>query len=177
MRLLSSIRLIRVALALVVAFWMAGAGCLLGCEKMIAAAAANEQQTATSGLTIVAEGDACASMQSHDCCARHSRKSAGNSVSKPASRAAQGVEAPTPTAVNSAVEVDATSSTMTDCPLAVNATAALTKARPDTTPVALAQAGVSAHLPSIQEHPRALSPPQLLLNRGHTYLHCCVFLI
>jgi hypothetical protein len=173
MRLLSSARLVRVALALVVAFWMAGAGCLLGCENMIAGAAAQESESATA-LTIVATGDACAAMQSHDCCARHARKSAARHPSASASRA--GFESHPATAVTSAVEFSGTS-TMIDCPLAITATAALSKARPDTSSVALAQAGSIAHLPPLREQARSLSEPQLLPNRGHTYLRCCVFLI
>src|SRR5512132_1296833 len=37
MRFLSSIRIVRVSLALAVALWMAGFGCLLGCENMVSA--------------------------------------------------------------------------------------------------------------------------------------------
>src|SRR6185295_1168773 len=70
MRLLSSIRIVRVSLALAVALWMAGAGCMLGCENMTSAAAANDHHPAAEATVIVASGEACASMRSHDCCAR-----------------------------------------------------------------------------------------------------------
>src|SRR5919106_2044714 len=66
-------KIVRVALSLVVAFWMAGAGCLLGCENMVANAAVHAPAQANT-LTIVASGDACATKRSHDCCA--SRKKA-----------------------------------------------------------------------------------------------------
>ena len=180
MRFLSSIRIVRIALALAVALWMAGAGCLLGCENMIAAAAASESEsaaistTATNSLTIVAAGDACASMQSHDCCAGHgAKRAASKSLSEPAAES----KSPAPTSFTSAVGFGPTSSTMMDCPLAVNATAALSKAKPDTSRTALAQTGASARLPLLHEQVTALSTPQLLPNRGHTYLRCCVFLI
>jgi len=183
MRLLPSIRIVRVGLALAVALWMAGAGCLLGCENMVSAAAANGSEsaaislTATNSLATVAAGDACASMQSHDCCARHGAKPAANSTSKSASQSAAESKTPAPTSVTGAVELRATSSTMRDCPLAVNATAALSKTKPDTSRTALPNTSASARFPLLQEQATALSPPHLLPNRGHTYLRCCVFLI
>src|SRR6185436_15980021 len=81
MRLLSSIRILRVVLGFAVALWMAGAGCMLGCENMVSAVAANDHHPATKGSELVVSGDACASMQGHDCCAKRksvaqSRKSA-----------------------------------------------------------------------------------------------------
>lgn len=179
MRFLSSIRIVRVGLALAVALWMAGAGCLLGCEKMVAAAAADEagstatSSTATNSLTIVASGDACASVQSHDCCASHRIRNAGKSTPR-SSQPAAASQAAAPT---SGVELAAPSSMMMDCPLAVNATAALSKANPETARTALPHTHASAPAPFFQEQASALSPPPLLPNRGHTYLRCCVFLI
>lgn len=174
MRFLSSIRIVRVALALAVALWLAGAGCLLGCQNMVAAATANESSspavslTATNSQTIVAARDACASMHSHGCCARHGGKPASKPTAKSKTPA---------TASAVAVELGATSSTMMDCPLAVNATAALAKARPDQSSSALPLTRANAALPYFQEQATALSPPPFLPNRGHSYLRCCVFLI
>jgi hypothetical protein len=183
MRFLASIRIIRVALALAVALWMAGAGCLLGCENMVAAAAVNESAAATTSVTVtnsstlVAAGDACPSMRSHDCCARHGRKAEAQSTSKPASQPIVEPKTAAQTSVIVAAEFGATSSMMMDCPLAVNASAALSKAKPDTSLTALAHTGAGARLPLLQEQTTDLSPPPLLPNRGHTYLRCCVFLI
>ena len=182
MRFFASIRIVRVALALAVALWMAGAGCLLGCENMVAAAAAASAPAAmsltpTNSSTIVAAGDACASMHSHDCCARHGSKTAGNSTDKSASQPAAESKTPAQTSVTALADFGATSSMMMDCPLAVNATAALSKAKPDTSRTALAHTSATARLPLPQEQTTALSPPPLLPNRGHTYLRCCVFLI
>ncbi len=181
MRFLSTIRIVRVGLALAVALWMAGAGCLLGCENMVSAAAPNGSasaaMTATNSLTIVAAGDACASTQSHDCCAGRGAKPAANSTSKSASQPAAGSKSPAPTSVAGAEELGATPSTMRDCPLAVNARAVLSKARPDQSSSALPLTHANATLPSFHEQATALSPPPLLPNRGHTYLRCCVFLI
>jgi hypothetical protein len=168
MRFLSSIRIVRVALALVVALWMAGAGCMLGCENMVSASAMNEASSPANSVAIVADGEVCASMQSHDCCAEQRAKSAPKAAAKPNSRL-------TKSALGA--QLDATSSTMRDCPLTMNATAALSKARPDTSKVVLAHTRTTAWLPNLQEQVTALSSPPLLPNRGHTYLRCCVFLI
>ena len=178
MRFFSAIRFVRMALALAVALWMAGAGCLLGCENMIAAAANHGDSVGTSltpsnSLTTVATGDACASVQSHDCCAKHGAR---RTVSKTSAKATVKSKSHASTSVTGAVEFGPTS-TMMDCPLAVNATAALSKAKPDTSPTAVAHTTAARRLPLLQEQASALSAPPLLPNRGHTYLRCCVFLI
>jgi hypothetical protein len=182
MRFFSLNGILRVGLALTVALWMAGAGCLLGCENMVVAAAnesasATTSLTATNSLTIVAAGDACASMHAHDCCASHGRKSAAKSTSRSASQPTAKFKIPESALATSPLEFGATSSTMMDCPLAVNATAALSKAKPDASRTVLEKTPASAHLPLLQEQATSLSPPPLLPNRGHTYLRCCVFLI
>ena len=186
MRFLSSIRIVRVALALAVAFWMAGAGCMLGCENMVAAAAANEAMSpansshGANASAVVVSGDACASMHSHDCCARHGAKPAAQAAAKPAApskSAANSKNAALPSVTGVVAGLAAPSSTMMDCPLAVNARAALSKARPDQSSSALPLTRANEALPHLQEHTTALLPPLVLPNRGHTYLRCCVFLI
>jgi hypothetical protein len=197
MRFLSSLRIVRVTLALAVAFWMAGAGCLLGCENMVSAAAhAGEVTPGTSAATtantanIVVAADACASMHAHDCCARRktpsvakSHTGSGNTPTvKPADKPQAnqpGREAMLTTADHGATvaELIAPVSTMMDCPLAVNATAALSKARPDESGGELLTARTVGSFSYFKEQLTALTPPSLLPNRGHTYLRCCVFLI
>jgi hypothetical protein len=167
MRFLSSTRIVRVALALAVAFWMAGGGCLLGCENMATAAAATEITAPVGSPKIIATGEACASMQSHDCCARRGASRTSAKSKTP--------ETPSSTAVM--IARGATSSSMMDCPLALNAPAALAKAKQDQANSALLLTRANGALPHLQEQATALSPPPRLPNRGHTYLHCCVFLI
>ncbi len=162
MAFLSSIRLVRVALSLTVALWMAGAGCLLGCGNMSAMAAAPE----LDATVVVAGNDSCAAMHGHDCCARRTGKAAPQ-PSSPDRLANEEV---------SAVEGDGISSRAMDCPMAVNASAALSKVQNDDTSVALLPAAGEAIAPA-NEQIRALAPPLRLPNRGHTYLRCCVFLI
>ena len=165
MRFLRSTRILRVVLSLTVASWMAGAGCLLGCEKASAAAAAG-QTTHGSDLTVVASGDACASMQSHDCCASRNRT--------PQSSKDQASAAPSEHAGH---ELAGTSTRTMECPLAVNQSAVLAKKNQDPSGNALLIASVSPSHSVLREQPISLSPPLRLPNRGHTYLRCCVFLI
>lgn len=155
----------RVALSLVVVFWMAGAGCLLGCENMVAKATAAQPEEA-SALTIVASGDACASRRSHDCCAGKAKKSSRNA----------NVESQLSTSGMRA-ELSEAPTSMRDCPLAVNATAALSKTNHDQTSSASLATRTSWTVPNVNEQTSPLSPPLLLPNRGHTYLRCCSFLI
>jgi hypothetical protein len=66
---------------------------------------------------------------------------------------------------------------MDGCPLAVNATAALSKAKQDQSSSVLTANFASAFLSNSPEQTIPLSPLSRLPNRGHTYLRCCVFLI
>lgn len=181
MRSLSSIRIVRVSLALAVALWMAGAGCMLGCGNMMTAAASNEAASPASPSIIVAAGSACASMQAHDCCAKHRAHSAPKVSAKPLSAKLQFVadaHKQILAETNDKPEVvEQSPATMMDCPLAVNATAALSKAGTDHANVALPSSSESASLANSSEQTRAFSRPLRLPNRGHTYLRCCVFLI
>ncbi len=163
----SSFKIVRVTLALAVALWMAGAGCLLGCENGIAAASTNAAQPAESQAVVIS-GTACAA---HSAGAKHAAKSSrskANNHSKTTRRSSASAET---------LAFGASRSSMMDCPLAVNATAALSKAGPDTAKVGLALTNVSEPLLNSLEQRTTLSRPLRLPNRGHTYLRCCVFLI
>jgi hypothetical protein len=177
MKSLSSMRIVRVSLALAVAFWMAGVGCLLGCESMLTAAAATVSAPPASSVTVVASGDACAAMQSHDCCAGRRAKPASKSIARPVPKVAAKSNDQIALPRQRSFEATATTGVVTDCPLAVNAAAALAKARSDQANgvVAYSSAGL---VPSISnEQAAALAHPLRPPNRGHTYLRCCVFLI
>jgi hypothetical protein len=171
MSFFSSIRIIRIVLAIAVALWMAGAGCLLGCENTVNAAANNS--LSSEPLTgIVVAGDVCASAHSHDCCAKHDIRRFAKRDAKSTSNNSQ---------TNNALALapGANPSQMMDgCPLAVNATAALSKGRYDQSSVhfaSTAQGYLVSNTPL--EQTIVLSPPLRLANRGHTYLRCCVFRI
>jgi hypothetical protein len=179
MRFFSSIKILRVVLALTVALWMAGAGCLLGCENNIAAAASDAPLPNAS--TIVASGEACASSRGHDCCAK-SRTSGARSMHgsnhhgvEPATRAGQ--KSTDANARGLASSLGTVPRSMESCPLAVNATAVLSKAGGEQSNPIVAIAQLDAPRLNSQLQTIALSSPLRLPNRGHTYLRCCVFLI
>ena len=203
MRFLSSVRIVRVTLAFAVAFWMAGGGCMVGCESMTtASASASEAQAPATTETpenagnVAVAADACASMHGHDCCAKRGGQakvrvnSSAKRVAKLADNAAHSSRhssrhnsssnATLPPTASGNVDVSALAapfSLMMDCPLAVNATAALSKARPDDSGGDLLPASSLDSFTVFKEQLTALTPPSLLPNRGHTYLRCCAFLI
>jgi len=194
MRFLSSIRIVRVSLALAVALWMAGAGCLLGCESMTVAASREIAPPANAAGVVVA-GEACASMstmQSHDCCARRahaaskaiaktrssSHRSQFDTVSRDLIPAQKNDDLQViGNTLSREFELGATFPTMMDCPLAVNATAVLSKAGADDSNVALPTSAERGPLSNLTKQTIVLGRPLRLPNRGHTYLRCCVFLI
>jgi hypothetical protein len=156
--------------------WLAGAGCLLGCGSMVAAAAGHENNSANThyGATIVAEGDACSSSEGHSCC---SKKQAHKSkpVIPRADQPARGVNKPADNLSEYRLAESSTSG-MTECPLAM--TRAITVAKIHDSQMS-ASAAVTHALPAAKlgEQKLSLSNLSLMPNRGHTYLRCCTFLI
>ena len=150
---------------------MAGGGCLIGCEAMVAAATTARRSSSEwhSGhdsarkATIAPSGHACSSGRSRD--------------SKKARQAKPEVER-TSKSDTALVTLGGSSSGMIkDCPLGVGRAAIAAKVR--TKEVAAAPVLTNSILPAenVIEQTSPLSPPARLPNRGHTYLRCCVFLI
>jgi hypothetical protein len=172
MRTPASIRIVRFVVAPLLSLWIAGAGCMLGCEGMVAAAATIPRSMSEKhsghrpGRTaaIVASGHACESSGSHSCCAKNAgeRKPATSRINK---------------SDTTLFKVGGSSSGMMKaCPLAVSRAAIAAKIRNNEVAPAPALASV---LPNgnFLEQTAPLSTPLRLPNRGHTYLSCCVFLI
>ena len=99
--------------------------------------------------------------KAHDCCAKKSRQTGVSQINLP-NLSALGV-------LNEGM--------MTECPMAVNASAIVSKANPtslDTTQVNV----VAIPFYKVSSSYRvAAAPPVEFLNRGPTYLRCCTFLI
>ena len=153
------LQILRLSLAISVSLWMAGAGCLLGCSSETHAAST---VSAESTETIVA-ADSCTS-PSHDCCAKM--------------KAHKASVAENPQTNLSESQVRAHESPMIEsCPMAVNASAIVSKNRAEISKASVAQT-IEAPLPStvIATSSRNVERPSLP-NRGPTYLRCCVFLI
>lgn len=163
--------------------WLAGAGCLLGCEGTVTAVAAQALNRSTSsqhGSSIVADGDACSSSEGHGCCKKKSQKTATRFV---AHHNSQSVDI----RPNDSESIAAHSSTenrlaelpaggMRACPFAVSRALAVAKVQGGqmnaTAAVSYATAGAI-----IREQTLSLSTLSPMPNRGHTYLRCCAFLI
>ncbi|HBB88454.1 MAG TPA: hypothetical protein DC047_12645 [Blastocatellia bacterium] len=163
----SLFKMVRVVLALALAFWVAGAGCLLGCEGMMTAAASESStiaHRATSDLSLVVSGDACASAKSHDCCAKRNHR---------AQPKAQSTEKQAATLI----ETDPASTAMSDCPLAMSRTIVAAKKGVRETRAATTVANANLPTQNLIEQAAPIVSQLRLPNRGHTYLRCCSFLI
>jgi hypothetical protein len=157
----------RVVMVLALALWVAGAGCLLGCEGMVAAAASqgsSAEHHATGDVNLVVSRDACASAKSHDCCAKKQQKVQTREHSR-------GKQAAT------LVQRESSPSGMSACPLAMGRTAVAAKngshEESPTTTVAVSNLSFE----NFAELTAPLAKQVRLPNRGHTYLRCCSFLI
>lgn len=171
-RRLSSARALQFALAPILSLWIAGAGCIMGCEGMVAAAAnalnsasaKHSDHLSAQKTTIVASGHACSSIGSHSCCSKRTRES------QPPAQQSDIANAP--------VAVGGTpSGSIKVCPLSVGKAAIAAKIRNNK--VAAGPVVENSILPAenFSDQTVSLSTPLRLPNRGHTYLRCCVFLI
>jgi hypothetical protein len=155
MDLLRPIRLARLLLATCVSLWLAGAGCLFGCSYGSGAVV-----QARASLNSVVAGASCHSMHAHDCCAK-----------KQPSKLDKGAPQLQKLSVNAVP-----SGMMSDCPLAVNQSAAVSPVKSDATAVLPLHSPVPG-FDFANISPRAASAPLSIPNRGPTHLLHCVFLI
>ena len=150
---------------------------MLGCQNMTASAATIQPfETQSSGHNLIVSGEACASSQSHDCCAKKKATSEltaspGKSTVKPSLQAAA-LMALTDTLG------PAPQSGMRECPLALSRAVAVAKTGSSKQVVPAVALPLSAlAVENSRERQHSLFPLARLPNRGHTYLRCCVFLI
>jgi hypothetical protein len=163
----SFLKIARMGLAATLVFWVAGAGCLLGCEGMMTAAASENSAVvphAKGGLNLVVSGEACALAKSHDCCAKQNHR---------AQPKAQRLEKQTATLV----ETDPSSTGMAACPLAMSRTVVAAKKSTDDTRSTTTVANANLSTQNVIEQPHPIVTQLRLANRGHTYLRVCSFLI
>jgi hypothetical protein len=167
---IASARITRFLVAPILALWIAGTGCLFGCEVNILAAESTQQTSATAELGAIVSGEACASSKSHDCCARKQttkRTSQGDFEAVPDSRLESEIIALPGSPQGS----------MTACPLAVNATAVVNKQKYKHAIASAASTHLRLLLSHTVEQDAHSSGGLHLANRCHTYLRCCTFLI
>jgi hypothetical protein len=153
-------RAVRILLATSLSFWIAGAGCLLGCEGMTAAA----ERPLSASANLVVSGDVCSSGESHHCCSRQ-KTSAQLSHPRPEPLTHKRFGGNLP------------SSGMHQCPFAVSRSLVTAKSDGGNSsalqPIAVTQFSVQ---PVAAPHLLLVDTPRPA-SRGHTYLRCCVFLI
>ena len=175
MKLFSHTKLVRKLTVITLAFWLAGAGCLLGCEGMSAAAAAdhlNPTSSSNQTPTLIVEGDACASTEGHGCCKKKSRAATKQPTGAAAAEVHPGAKPDlTPTKFN-----ESSTSGMKACPFAISRALSVAKLR-DAHMSATAEVSPVLPVQAVREQKLVLSTLSPLPNRGHTYLRCCSFLI
>jgi hypothetical protein len=154
-------------MAISVSLWMAGAGCLWGCSKGKAAAAdvsvthEHDSSTLVSASSCHSQPPAKAQSKrtTHDCCQQKS----ANKTSEPTTTL------PVFNAIREGM--------MKDCPLAVNASALANKSGSHSSSTQPAQVADLRNVQGVVQRVDTRSSPVQYLNRGPTYLRCCVFLI
>lgn len=169
-------KMVRGGLGLALSLWIAGAGCMIGCQNMTAlAAASDETVNHEASLAAIVSGDACAASGSHDCCAR---KKAEAEAKTQNAKIRLTLKLATLISQNESLN-SVPSSGGRECPLALSRAIANTKRsdnhKQSATPTVIA--GSMPEVPVPTEQHTALSRSSRLPNRGHTYLRCCVFLI
>lgn len=166
------IKVLRSALGLVLSFWIAGAGCMFGCQNMLAVAATSHEPAGhESDLATIVSGEACASSGSHDCCAKKKVEAEPkNTGTRPSLKLA--------TLLSQSQSLNPVpSSGGRECPLALSRAVVIAKKNDNQHLVGPVSVAVATAAPVPIEQHVALSRATRLPNRGHTYLRCCVFLI
>ena len=172
MSVLPAFRIVRFVLAPVLSFWVAGAGCMLGCEGMVAAASTEQSDTsqhAQHTSTIVASGNACSSAKSHSCCSEKSSESTASESKAQQDESKVSNHHP--------VASRRSSSDPMNCPFAVSRAVVVGKAQGGEKKAVAVLTHSMLVTQGFAEQLVPLSRSLRLPNRGHTYLRCCVFLI
>lgn len=206
MRSFLSTRFARFVMSPLLAVWVAGGGCLFGCEGKILAAVQNTagifashvagahhlptgelfESEATAHQQTVEEGASCASGKAHHCCAKTPAKKSRTRASGSTKnvRSAKPVVA-TPTTASVEPETPTTtavlesppSGMMEGCPLAEIAAAVVSNFRNDQYSIAIPDASPTLRWLTAIDQPSPALPPPRLPTFNLTYLNCCVFLI
>ncbi|HEX8070100.1 MAG TPA: hypothetical protein VF546_09130 [Pyrinomonadaceae bacterium] len=144
----------RRSVALALALWLAGTGCLLGCERGAAAAHAAASQHAA------AHTDSCHAFAAHGCC----------------HRAAPDATRVTPQAEETFQTESHGPASRTVCPLAGQTADAARKVR-HADAAAVAVSAAAPHAPDAQALAPRAARRWRVPARGGTHLRCCVLLI
>jgi hypothetical protein len=159
---LSTAKQARFFISPLLALWVSGAGCLLGCGS--ARADTTElRKHLRPGWTTMVSGHACSSESTHACC--HKRNSNfGTVLSRHPGRWDWVAEA-------------APENTMSGCPMAINRSAVTAKSQTNIHKAQLTLSESPHPFEHLFEHATQLYSSLALSHREHTHLRCCVFLI
>jgi hypothetical protein len=156
---MTSAKMQRTTIAIGLSLWIAGFGCIFGCETFgmspahAAGAASTEIKTSPN--------PSCHKAAQHSCCTkRHASQSAEPSAAADVALLTLG---------------EVRDDSVRECPMALNAKGLNTRVRLDN---AGAMQPLRAGVPVFDlTDPLTAGPPSFQHNKGSTYLQCCTFLI
>jgi len=145
-------RMVRLGLSLSLSLWIAGFGCVIGCESLVAKASTGSTRKQRDCHTAKRSPQVTTG---HSCCVKHRL----DKTQREATLALLEVER-----------------SVQECPFAVTAKAL--SARPRSDEATTVQTSPIPRLPPVAlSQSLNHSVPSFLYNRGSTHLRCCVFLI
>ena len=181
MRSLFSSRIVRSTLAILLTLWVAGIGCIFGCEGMVAIAANRTPHNGRqSEVLSLVSNQSCSSAKSHSCCAMKAESQEANfGRERRSNEFALKTQRIGPQGTTAAplITTNNPSSGVKECPFAVSRVAVTARGRDNISGAAATITPSTLHSATPLEQTLSLSSPRRLPNRGHTYLRCCVFLI
>jgi hypothetical protein len=154
--------------ALAMVLWLAGAGCLMGCEIVAAAVAGHDASTHSAATHETASAESCPMHSSGgDCCHKAKRKNVRRDT-----ETARTLTPNTSTPAPSRSIPD-----MSCCPLANRVADAARKVRISDAPLAAENRGLLQALDKAERPANLYALKPQARDRGSTHLRCCVFLI
>ena len=139
--------MIRRSAAFVLVLWLAGVGCIIGCEMNVAAAPQHESPTD-------AQTESCPAFSGHDCCQQTENSNGAASIET----------------------LPKNTANVSCCPLAGLSADPARKVSASDAPPTVAQSGLSV-APCARTSTQLPAYRLQVPDRGSTHLRCCVFLI
>lgn len=152
--------------ALALVLWLAGAGCLLGCE-IADAATGHEASTHSAATHETASAESCPMHSGGDCCHKAKRRNARR-------------DGETKQALTQTRQTPAPSRNIPDvscCPLANRVADTAKKVRVSDAPRAVEYRGLPQALDKAERPSELYALKPQVRDRSSTHLRCCVFLI
>ena len=156
--------------AFALVLWLAGAGCLMGCEIAAAAgrdASTHDTPTHDAATHETASAESCPMHSGGgDCCHKAKRRNVRRDAETTRALTTPGTPAPTGNLPD-----------VSCCPLANRVADAARKVRVSDAPRAVESRGLTAALDKAERPAELYAQKPQVRDRGSTHLRCCVFLI